>query len=108
MDEMISRREVLEQSAAFGVLLVVSSAACGKEKHVLRCTDTTGLSTTDLQLRESPAVAYADLAADPSKPCDRCQQFLPPASPDTCGACKVVKGPINPQGGCKLFVAKPA
>ena len=24
------------------------------------------------------------------------------------GPCKVVKGPVNPEGGCKLFVAKPA
>jgi hypothetical protein len=49
-----------------------------------------------------------DTAADPIKTCDRCQQFLPPPAAHACGSCKVVKGPVNPKGGCKLFVLKPA
>ena len=32
--------------------------------------------------------------------CDKCQQFLPPSD------CKVVDGPVSPQGSCTLFVAK--
>jgi hypothetical protein len=108
MDDKLSRRDVLEHSAALGVLVAFGASACGKEKHALVCTDTTGLATADAQLRQSAAVAYADLALDPSKPCERCLQFIPAPSAALCGACKVVKGPINPKGGCKLFAPKPA
>lgn len=51
--------------------------------------------------------AYSDTSADPAKKCAQCIQFVAGA-PDACGSCKVVKGPINPEGTCKLFVAKPA
>jgi hypothetical protein len=108
MDDQFSRRDVLERGAAFGVFAAISGAACGKQKHALSCADTSTLAPEDLALRTSSAVAYADSAVDMSKPCDRCQHFLPAPVADTCGACKVVKGPINPKGGCKLFVAKPA
>jgi CheY-like chemotaxis protein len=54
-----------------------------------------------------PALLYVDNSTEPGKSCSRCQQFLP-AAPGACGACKVVKGPINPDGYCKSFVAKPA
>jgi hypothetical protein len=108
MDDKFSRRAMLQRGAAFGVLAAFSAAACGKERHALSCADTSGLAPEELALRTSPAVAYADGAVDPGKPCDRCQHFIPAAVPNACGTCKVVKGPINPKGGCKLFVAKPA
>ena len=34
---------------------------------------------------------------DGDKRCDRCVQFQPP------DACKVVDGPISPQGSCRIF-----
>jgi hypothetical protein len=108
MNDKLSRRDLLEQSAVFGVVVVLGVAACGKERRALSCTDTTGLTPEELTVRTSPAVAYADIAVDPGKPCNRCQHFLPAPTANTCGACKVVKGPINPIGGCKLFVVKPA
>jgi hypothetical protein len=108
MDDKLSRRDVLQRSAAFGVLAALGATACGKERHALSCMDTTSLSPEELALRTSPAIAYADGALDPGKPCDRCQQFMPAPTAGACGTCKVVKGPINPKGGCKLFVAKPA
>ena len=43
------------------------------------------------------AVAYQD-HPDGDKRCDRCAQFQPP------DACKMVEGPINPQGSCRIFV----
>jgi hypothetical protein len=108
MDDKCSRRDVLQRGAAFGVLAAFGAAACGKERHALSCMDTSALAPADLALRTSTAVAYADSAVDLGKPCDRCQHFLPAPVAGDCGACKVVKGPINPKGGCKLFVAKPA
>jgi hypothetical protein len=105
MDEKLSRREVLQQSAAFGVL-AVTGVACGKEQpKALSCTDTMSLSAADAQVRTS--LAYVDNSVEPGKTCSNCQQFIPGA-PDACGTCKVVKGPINPKGNCKSFVAKTA
>ena len=43
------------------------------------------------------AVAYQD-HPDGDKQCDKCAQFQPP------DACKMVEGPISPQGSCRIFV----
>lgn len=103
MDDKLSRRDVLQQSAAFGALVVLGSAACNKPAP-LTCVDTTGLSPADVQVRTS--LAYVDASTEPGKTCSGCQQFVAPAAAGTCGTCKVVKGPINPLGNCKSFVAK--
>ena len=42
------------------------------------------------------AVAYQD-QPDGDKECAKCAQFEPPAG------CKLVDGPISPQGYCRLF-----
>lgn len=106
MDEKLSRRDVLQKGAAFGLLTVVGAAACGKSQAKgLSCSDTTSLSAADAQVRTS--LAYVDMSTDPGKTCSGCQQFLP-GPPDACGSCKVLKGPINPKGNCKSFLAKPA
>jgi hypothetical protein len=102
MIEKISRRDLLKLSvAAAGV----GVAACGKETKVLSCSDTTSLNASDAQVRTS--LAYVDHSVEAGKSCSKCQQFIP-AAPNTCGTCKVVKGPINPDGYCKSFVLKPA
>jgi hypothetical protein len=105
MDEKLSRRDLFQQSAALGVLAVVGVGACGKQTPAsLSCTDTSSLSAADVGVRT--ALAYADISLEAGKECDRCQQFLPPATANACGTCKVVRGPINPKGSCKAFVAK--
>jgi hypothetical protein len=104
MDEKPTRRDVLQQSAAFGALVALGASACNKPA-ALTCVDTSGLSPSDLQIRT--ALAYVDSSTEPGKICSRCQQFLPPPAAG-CGTCKVVKGPVNPNGNCKSFVAKPA
>jgi hypothetical protein len=43
------------------------------------------------------AVAYQD-HPDGDKQCAKCAQFQPP------DACKMVEGPIRPQGSCRIFV----
>ena len=106
MDDKLSRRDLLQNAAALSAFAVLGAAACSKTPAALSCTDTTGLAPADLALRTSPAVNYADLSAEPGKSCTTCQQFLP-AAPSTCGTCKVLKGPINPKGYCKLYAAKP-
>jgi hypothetical protein len=105
MDAKPSRRNVVQGGAVLGVMAAIGVAACGKAKKVLSCIDTTSLSATDAQVRTS--LAYVDHSTEPGRSCANCQQFLP-AAPDACGSCKVVKGPINPGGNCKSFVARPA
>jgi hypothetical protein len=107
MNDKLSRREALGGTAAFAWVAALPIVACGKEKpKVLMCTDTTGLSPVDLQVRET-VLAYVEVSATPGKNCANCQQFIP-AAPNACGTCKIVKGPINPGGNCKSFLAKPA
>lgn len=107
MREIVSRRELLRQSAAVGVITAFGSAAsaCGKEKpKAISCNDTTGLSAADAQLRTT--LGYADISLEAGKSCARCMQFIPGPTPDACGACKILKGPVNPKGNCKSFVLK--
>jgi hypothetical protein len=94
MDPKLSRRDVLQKSAALGLFAVVGTA-CSKEQKALSCTDTMSLSAADAQVRTS--LAYQDKSPEPGKSCTGCQQFIP-AAPDACGTCKVLKGPINPAG----------
>jgi hypothetical protein len=103
MANPLSRRDLLQQSAVLGAFVAFGATACNKPA-ALTCVDTTALSPADLQVRT--ALAYVDSSADPTKVCTGCQQFLPAPAPGSCGACKVVKGPINPGGNCKSFVAK--
>ena len=45
------------------------------------------------------AVAYQD-QPNGDKRCDKCAQFQAP------DACKVVEGPISPQGSCRIFMLR--
>jgi hypothetical protein len=105
MDQKISRREVLSNVAALGAVAAFGATACSKSPAALNCTDVTGLSPADVTVRTS--LGYSDVSMEAGKSCTGCQQFVP-AAPNACGTCKVVKGPINPKGYCKSFVAKPA
>jgi High potential iron-sulfur protein len=102
MDDKLSRRDVIQQSAALGAFVVLGATACNKPA-ALTCTDTSQLAPADASIRT--ALGYVDLSTEAGKTCSTCQQFLP-AAPGACGTCKVVKGPINPNGNCKSYVAK--
>lgn len=101
------RREALRHLVVLSASIAVPgvfATACSKKPT---CTDVSGLSPDELKMRTEVA-AYVESAPDPSKTCDACAQWVPASSENACGGCKVVKGPINPKGWCKLFVAKPA
>src|SRR5689334_12329230 len=93
-----SRRAFIKQCAA-GVVLIPAAAlvAC---KGNLTCNDLAGLTPDEQQMRTTNQ--YVDRSTDPAKHCDNCMQFVP-AAPDKCGTCKVLKGPINPNGNCGLW-----
>lgn len=51
------------------------------------------------------AMQYQDQPKNGQK-CETCLQFIPGAKPGAEGACKVVEGPISPQGWCIAYVKK--
>lgn len=106
MDDKVSRRDVLLRTAALGAFTAFGAAACSKPPPALACTNTRGLSPADVTVRRS--LAYVDNSAELGKTCSNCQQFVPTVATNACGGCKVVKGPINPNGNCKAYLAKPA
>lgn len=101
----ISRRDALRRSLTVLAAMPAAIAACKKDSSSLTCTDTAGLSATDTATRTT--FNYQDRSGDPNKKCSRCQLFQA-AAPNACGGCTLVKGPINPDGTCNAFVARPA
>ena len=101
---MLPRRDLLRGSLAlFGVALV----GCKKTPPAPPvCTDESGLSPDDKAARAS--LAYQDRGPDPTKNCDKCQQYVDPPAPGQCATCKVIKGPVSSAGTCKVFTARSA
>jgi hypothetical protein len=103
MDEKLSRRDLFQQSAALGAFALVGVGCSKAQSSGPVCSDTSALSASDVQVRT--ALAYADVSAELGKVCTSCQQFLP-GPPAACGTCRILRGPISPNGMCKGFVAK--
>jgi hypothetical protein len=105
MTETFNRRQALARAFALPVYAALPAAlvSCARGPH---CDDTSALSPDDMKIRTEVA-AYVEQSQDPTKHCADCLQFTA-AGKDACGTCKVVKGPINPAGSCKLFQAKKA
>ena len=62
MDEKLSRRDLLQRSAAVSALAVLGAAACSKSPAALNCTDTTGLAAGDITVRNT--LGYVDLSVE--------------------------------------------
>jgi hypothetical protein len=100
-DEAVTRRQFLLRVVA--VASASAAAACSKARaEGLVCTDTTGLSPTDVAARA--AAGYVDRAPDPAHACESCQQFIEPS--DGCGRCKLLHGAIHPLGTCRVFAPR--
>lgn len=81
-------------------------AGCSKKGSdaPFACTETAGMEPDAVQART--VVGYTDAAPDLEKTCGGCQQYVAAPNDGACGSCKVVKGPIHPNGWCKAFTAK--
>ncbi len=101
-DHTCSRRHLLRRGALLALGLG-GMAACtrGKEVGPASCTDPLALAPDDALARQT--LGYVEPAANKGRACVSCQQFIPAASPGSCGACKVMKGPIHPEATCKVF-----
>jgi len=98
----LSRRRLLEGAAGTATSLVLGGC---KAKLPDACTDVTGLPEGEVQARM--ALAYVD--ATPfagKKTCESCQQYVAPAKEGACGGCKVLRGPVHPNGYCKSYAQK--
>lgn len=120
---VLSRREFLQRALALGMATAgagVVLSACGKKeekkpeakkpaakkpeaKKALKCDDAAGLSDADKATRKNNA--YVDKSTTAGKKCDNCQLYQAKA-PGACGGCAVVKGPIHPDGYCRVWVKK--
>ncbi len=99
MSDVMRRRLFLIQAVRIPLIapfaaLVPGAAGCTSG---LDCTDTSAL--TGSELTERTAVNYVEVAADPAKRCENCSLYKR-ADSNKCGACTLIKGPINPAGTC--------
>ncbi len=112
MHNPMNRRDFLVKSVGMTTLTIGSAAvltACGKGEGgaaAAGCNDTSGLSEADKAMRTNNA--YAEVAADAAKACDKCALYQVAAAGAACGGCSVIKGPIAPKGSCNLFAPKAA
>lgn len=108
-ERFITRRDALKKTALLTLVGVGSgfAAACSKksESTELACTDTSALAPADIEMR-AVTMAYVDKTPDQAKRCDNCQQYKAPPAAGQCGGCTILKGPVNPAGFCKAWIAK--
>jgi hypothetical protein len=93
----VTRRHLVLMVPATALAL---ATAC-KKGPPASCGDQSSLSPDDLTARK--ALAYTDRSTDPAQLCIKCRQYVPGPSEDACGTCKVMKGPIHPNGTCRAF-----
>lgn len=77
---------------------------CGCRSNRAACGDTQGLSEADKKTRET--LGYVNRAPDLTKTCEKCVQYIEPEDGTKCPECKVMKGPVNPEGYCNVFAPK--
>ncbi|MBM4361363.1 MAG: high-potential iron-sulfur protein [Deltaproteobacteria bacterium] len=90
----LGRREAL--LAALGLPVV---AACGGAKE-FSCDDARQVSAAEREKRT--AQQYADRTTRPGERCAGCTQYQGPPS-GSCGTCKLLPGPVHPEGWCRVF-----
>jgi hypothetical protein len=70
------------------------------------CADVSALSQPELTMRNE-TLKYVAHSTEPDKRCDNCKFWEPPSNGDeTCGACTLIKGPINPKGYCTSWFTR--
>jgi hypothetical protein len=68
------------------------------------CSDTTGLTETDLQMRTN--LKYVKVSTEEGKNCANCKFYLADQFGEQCGGCQLFKGPVHPEGNCSSWFAK--
>lgn len=68
------------------------------------CEDVTGLTETEIAMRE--AREYTDMSLEEDQNCSNCLLYVEPEPHEKCGGCLTIKGPIHPEGYCTIWVAQ--
>ena len=87
---------------AGSAVVLFGTAAC--DKAPASCNDVSGLSPEQQAGRS--ALGYEDATSQPGKTCAKCAQYVAAAKVSECGKCKVLAGPVHPNGYCRAYVAK--
>jgi hypothetical protein len=100
----LSRRGLLRGTVHLAIVGAVPALLHGCTKEEFSCTDISGLSRKDLELRT--ALKYVDRSPhEETKNCANCAFFVE-GSKNQCGNCTLVQGPIHPLGYCSSWAAK--
>ncbi len=110
-DRPFSRRTFLLRCAALGAAGSALSACSNDTERAAdagsaaggACSDVSGLTPEEAQTRQT--FNYVEETPIPGQRCDNCRFWQPPAGDAFCGACTLVKGPINPGGHCTSWLA---
>jgi hypothetical protein len=115
-EETLSRRTFIHRvgvwtalAASSGMILQAcggDSSSGGDKTAEMKCDDLSKL--TDAEKAQRTALGYIEKSTQEGKSCTTCQQHVVPAKETDCGTCKVVPGPINPNGYCNVWVQKTA
>jgi hypothetical protein len=97
----LTRRQALAQAVRLTIVAGTPAAlaACAPRGADLRCS--AGLSETDLSQRKR--AGYLETSPWPGRTCGDCESYHARLSDWVCGACAVVKGPIDPSGMCDAW-----
>ena len=96
----VSRRLLLLQGAS----LVGALGLVGCQKGPSSCNDVSKLTGDQQNTRTT--LGYEDASHEPGKSCLKCSQYTEAPSADQCGGCKVLPGPVHPNGYCRAFTPK--
>lgn len=105
----LSRRTFLERAALLGAAAIAGPAlltACNGggggegEGGGLTCTDTSGLTPQESQMRTT--LNYVDASATEGQNCTNCALYTAGADGE-CGGCTLLQGPIHPEGWCSSW-----
>lgn len=103
--ESQSRRDFF-LSAGVVSLIVLGATGCSQRRAPISCDLSAGLAPEEVQARS--ALRYVEPGSDETRRCSSCQQYLTPPEDGGCGSCKVLKGPIHPNGTCMVFAPRSA
>ncbi len=122
-DDITRRNFLVRLSAATGLSIGAGAflSACGggdsgsapeaeapaaAEPVATGCTDVSGLTDAEAQLRTS--LQYVDESPDAEKTCENCALFVAAESGESCGTCTLIKGPISAGGYCSSWAPMPS
>lgn len=106
----MDRKNFFKQFGLMGAVAVGAGAlltACGggsEKTAVDPCTDLTGLTQGDLDMRNN--LGYVEKTTVDGQNCANCQLLKAPEGGSSCSGCLLFKGPVTQDGWCKSWVVK--